>query len=47
MKKYIYICKIKLIGSQFAVEDEELANGWVKLDPEMNYYERIEIIYEL
>lgn len=45
--KKVYICKVKLIGSQFAVLDKQLAESWINLDPESNYYETLDIEYEL
>jgi len=43
MGNIIYICKIKIIGTQFAVLNKELADQWVDKDKEMNYYEIVEI----
>lgn len=39
----IYICKIKIIGSPFAVITEEEAKKWVEEDPEMHYYDEVPI----
>ncbi|MCF0059907.1 hypothetical protein MUK70_11710 [Dyadobacter chenwenxiniae] len=45
-EKFIYICKIKLIGSPFAVFDESMAKSWVDQDPDAHYYEKVPILYE-
>lgn len=41
--EHIFICKIKIIGSPFAVLTEEEAEQWVSEDPESNYYDKVVI----
>jgi hypothetical protein len=41
--KEIFICKIKMIGTRFAVLTEDEAKAWVADDKEMNYYETVPI----
>ena len=41
--KEVFICKIKIIGSPFAVLTEEEARAWIKKDPDMHYYEIIPV----
>lgn len=40
---HIYICKVQILGSPFAVLTEEEAKQWVLEDPQMNYYDTVEI----
>lgn len=41
--KYIFICRIKILGFPFAVFDEDKAKAWVDQDPEMHVYDKVEI----
>lgn len=41
--EYVFICKIKIIGSPFCVLSEDEAKDWVAEDPEMNYYDKVHI----
>ncbi len=41
--KYVFICKVKIMGTPFAVLTEELAKEWVALDPDWNYYDKVPV----
>lgn len=45
--KVVYVCKVKILGFGFAVFDKAIADAWVTQDPDSNYYDTLEVKYEL
>lgn len=45
--KFVYVCKIHGVDGQFVVTELEMAEVWRKMDTITNYYETVEVKYEL
>lgn len=43
----VYFCKYKILGMPVAVMDEQKAKDWVSLEPEIRYYEEVEVLDDL